>query len=159
VIAFLDSNSIRLKVMEGDRQQSDQINKWRILPPDGKFQPYTMLGRQGGKIMKQYLGLGLGMLVGTVIGAAAVSGLHAQAKPPIYLVTEIDVTNPEGYGKEYAPKAQANIKAAGGRFVAVIIVDEMAYPMMVAGKDIEGAVQRLPQMARRGPTTPASAKF
>ena len=69
--------------------------------------------------MKQYLGLGLGVLVGTVIGAAAVSGLHAQAKPPVYLVTEIDVTNPEGYGKEYAPKAQANIKAAGGRFVAL----------------------------------------
>ena len=62
--------------------------------------------------MKQYLGLGLGVLVGTAIGAAAVSGLHAQAKPPVYLVTEIDVTDPEGYGKEYAPKAQANIKAA-----------------------------------------------
>jgi uncharacterized protein (DUF1330 family) len=78
-----------------------------------------MLGRQGGKIMKQYLGLGLGVLVGTAIGAAAVSVLHAQAKPPVYLVTEIDVTNPEGYGKEYAPQAQANIKAAGGRFVAL----------------------------------------
>jgi hypothetical protein len=31
--------------------------------------------------MKQYLGLGLGMLAGTLIGAAAVSGLHAQATP------------------------------------------------------------------------------
>src|ERR1700745_4408248 len=30
----------------------------------------------------------------------------------------------------------------------VIIVDEMADLMMVAGKDIEGAVQRLAQMAR-----------
>jgi uncharacterized protein (DUF1330 family) len=69
--------------------------------------------------MKQYLGLGLAMLAGTAIGAAAVSGLHAQAKPPVYLVTEIDVTNPEAYGKEFAPKAQATIKAAGGRFVAI----------------------------------------
>jgi uncharacterized protein (DUF1330 family) len=69
--------------------------------------------------MKQYFGLGLAMLAGTVIGAAAVSGLHAQAKPPVYLVTEIDVTNPEAYGKEFAPKAQATIKAAGGRFVAI----------------------------------------
>jgi len=41
--------------------------------------------------------LGLGMLAGTLIGAAAVSGLHAQAKPPVYLVTEIDVTNPDAY--------------------------------------------------------------
>ena len=69
--------------------------------------------------MKQYFGLGLAMLAGTVIGAAAVSGLHAQAKPPVYLITEIDVTNPEAYGAEFAPKAQATIKAAGGRFVVI----------------------------------------
>src|SRR6476661_10960485 len=69
--------------------------------------------------MKQYLGLGLGMLAGTLIGAAAVSGLHAQAKPPVYLVTEIDVTNPDAYAKEFAPKAQATIKAAGGRFIVI----------------------------------------
>jgi uncharacterized protein (DUF1330 family) len=69
--------------------------------------------------MKQYFGVGLGMLAGTVIGAAAVTGLHAQAKPTVYLVTEIDVTNPDAYGKEFAPKAQATIKAAGGRLVAI----------------------------------------
>ncbi len=59
------------------------------------------------------------MLAGTAIGAAAVTGLHAQAKPPVYLITEIDVTNPEAYGTEFAPKAQATIKAAGGRFVVI----------------------------------------
>jgi uncharacterized protein (DUF1330 family) len=69
--------------------------------------------------MKQYLGLGLGMIVGSVIGAAAVSGLHAQGKAPVYLVTEIDVTNPEAYGKEFAPKAQATIKAAGAKFLLI----------------------------------------
>ena len=69
--------------------------------------------------MKQYFGLGMGLIAGTMIGAAAVSGLHAQAKPPVYLVTEIDVTNPEAYGKEFAPKAQATIKAAGGRLIAI----------------------------------------
>jgi uncharacterized protein (DUF1330 family) len=69
--------------------------------------------------MKQYLGLGLGMIAGAVLGAAAVTGLHAQAKPTVYLVTEIDVTNPEAYGKEFAPKAQATIKAAGGRLIAI----------------------------------------
>jgi hypothetical protein len=65
--------------------------------------------------MKQYFGLALGLLAGTIIGAAAVTGLHDQAKPPVYLVTEIDVTNREAYGKEFAPKAQATIKEAGGR--------------------------------------------
>jgi hypothetical protein len=54
--------------------------------------------------MKQYLGLGLGVLAGTLIGAAAVSGLHAQAKPPVYLITEIDVTNPNAYAKEFAQR-------------------------------------------------------
>ena len=69
--------------------------------------------------MKQYFVLGLGMVAGTVIGAAAVTGLHAQAKPPVYLVSEIDVTNPEAYGKEFAPLAQASIKAAGAKFIFI----------------------------------------
>jgi uncharacterized protein (DUF1330 family) len=69
--------------------------------------------------MKQYFGLGVGMIVGTVIGAAAVSGLHAQGKAPVFLVTEIDVSNPEAYGKEFAPKAQATIKAAGAKFIVI----------------------------------------
>ena len=70
--------------------------------------------------MKQYIGLVLGMVAGSVLGAAAVTSLNAQVKAPaVYLVTEIDVTNPEAYGKEFAPKAQATIKAAGGRLVAI----------------------------------------
>ncbi len=69
--------------------------------------------------MKQYVGMGLAMVAGAVLGAAAISGLHAQGKAPVYLVTEIDVTNPQAYGKEFAPKAQATIKAAGGKLVAI----------------------------------------
>jgi uncharacterized protein (DUF1330 family) len=69
--------------------------------------------------MKQFFGVGIGMLAGVLLGAAAVSGLHAQGKAPVYLVTEIDVTNPEAYGKEFAPKAQATIKAAGGKLIAI----------------------------------------
>jgi len=53
------------------------------------------------------------------LGALTVQGLHAQAKPPVYFVAEITVNNPEAYGKEYAPKAQATIKAHGGRLVAL----------------------------------------
>jgi uncharacterized protein (DUF1330 family) len=69
--------------------------------------------------MKQYFGLGVGLLAGAFIGAAAVSGLHAQGKAPVYLITEIDVTNPDAYGKEFAPKAQATIKAAGAKFIVI----------------------------------------
>jgi len=69
--------------------------------------------------MKTYYTAALAMLAGAAIGATAVNGLHAQAKAPVYVVTQIDVTNPDAYGKEYAPKAQALIKASGGRFVAL----------------------------------------
>ena len=48
-----------------------------------------------------------------------VQGLRAQAKPPIYVVAEIDVSNLDAYLKEYVPLAQAAIKAAGGRILAV----------------------------------------
>lgn len=68
--------------------------------------------------MKKLIGPGVGMLAGVAIGAAAVQGLHAQAKP-VYFVAEITVTNPEGYAKEYAPKAQAIIKSHGGQFLAI----------------------------------------
>ena len=62
--------------------------------------------------MRQDCGLGLAMLVGGALGAAAITGLHAQTKPPVYLVSEIEVTNPAAYGAEFAPQAQAAIKAA-----------------------------------------------
>src|SRR5271154_1570125 len=68
--------------------------------------------------MKTYA-VTLAMLTGCGLGAAAVQGLDAQAKPPIYYVVEIDSTNPDAYAKEFAPKAQAIIKAAGGRFLAI----------------------------------------
>ena len=73
----------------------------------------------GEKNMRTYYTIALAMLAGVAIGSAAVNALHAQVKPPLYVVSEIDVTNPDAYGKEYAPKAQALIKAAGGRFVAI----------------------------------------
>ncbi len=60
----------------------------------------------------------LSALAGAVLGGGAIHGLHAQGKPPIYYVAEIDVKDPDAYAKEYAPKAQAMIKAAGGRFLA-----------------------------------------
>ena len=59
------------------------------------------------------------MLAGFGLGAVAVQGLHAQqSKTPIYYVAGIDVTNIDAYTKEYAPKAQALIKASGGRLLA-----------------------------------------
>jgi len=61
--------------------------------------------------------IALAMLAGAALGGAAVQGLHAQGKP-VYLVSEIDVTNPDAYMKEFAPPAQASVKKAGGKLVA-----------------------------------------
>ena len=69
--------------------------------------------------MKTHYTVALALLAGVALGAAAVQGLHAQAKPPIYVVAEINVTNPDAYGKEYAPKIREVIKAHGGRLVAI----------------------------------------
>ena len=68
--------------------------------------------------MKTRYTVAFAMLVGIGIGAVAVEGLHAQAKPPVYYVAEIDTTNLDGYMKDYAPLAQKTIREAGGRIVA-----------------------------------------
>ena len=67
--------------------------------------------------MKQLVTVGLAMLAGAALGAAAVQGLHAQAKPPIYVIGEADVSNQDAFMKEYATPASAMVKAAGGRFL------------------------------------------
>jgi uncharacterized protein (DUF1330 family) len=79
--------------------------------------PYSII--DGGESMRQFFGLGVGIVVGTVIGAAAVTALHAQTKSGVYLVSEITVTNPQAFGKEYAPKVRPTITKAGGKIVAL----------------------------------------
>jgi uncharacterized protein (DUF1330 family) len=60
----------------------------------------------------------LALLAGFGLGAIAVQGLHAQATPPVYQVVEIEPSDTDAYLKDYVPKAQAAIKAAGGKFLA-----------------------------------------
>ena len=68
--------------------------------------------------MKTYYTVALSMFAGAALGAAAIQGLHAQAKPPVYTVTEIDVKNVDAYMKEYVPVVQPIIKKAGGTLLA-----------------------------------------
>ena len=67
--------------------------------------------------MKTKSMMALSMVGGVALGAIAVHGLQAQARPPVYYVAEIQPTNIDGYTNDYAPKAQAAIKEAGGRYV------------------------------------------
>jgi uncharacterized protein (DUF1330 family) len=68
--------------------------------------------------MKTRYTVALSMLAGAALGGAAIQGLHAQAKPPVYTVSEIQITDLDAYLKEFAPVAQASIKAAGGKVLA-----------------------------------------
>ena len=83
--------------------------------------------------MKTKYTAALSMLAGIAVGAVAIQGLRAQTKPPAYLVTEINVTNPEVYRNEFAPKAQASIKAAGGRQIAIGIAGGAKGVTTIAG--------------------------
>lgn len=62
------------------------------------------------------------LLVGAALGAAAIQTLHAQAKPPVYVVIEFDqITDPAGYaalGGRSNEAAAASQKATGGRYLA-----------------------------------------
>jgi uncharacterized protein (DUF1330 family) len=68
--------------------------------------------------MKTYYTVGLSMLAGVGVGAAAVQTLHAQAKPPVYVVSEIDVANVDPYIKEFVPAARAAFAKTGGKPIA-----------------------------------------
>jgi uncharacterized protein (DUF1330 family) len=52
-----------------------------------------------------------------VVGLGAASILHAQTKAPGYVIAEIDIKDQDGYTKDFLPKAQANIKEFGGKYI------------------------------------------
>jgi len=68
--------------------------------------------------MKGRIGIALAVVAGFGLGASSIHVLHAQAKPPVYTVVEIDLSNREAYEKDYAPKAQDIIRAKGGKIIA-----------------------------------------
>ena len=62
--------------------------------------------------------IGVAMLTCVGLGAFGSAVLHGQARPPAYLIGQIEVSDPDGYAREYLPKAREIIKAHGGRLVA-----------------------------------------
>jgi uncharacterized protein (DUF1330 family) len=69
-------------------------------------------------MMKTWCAVALPLLCGIVIGAIGSDGLRAQAKPPVYLIANNEVSDPDGYMKEYAPLARATLKAHGAVNIA-----------------------------------------
>jgi uncharacterized protein (DUF1330 family) len=68
--------------------------------------------------MNRKIATGLTLLAGAAIGATAIEGLHAQAKPPTYVVVAIrKINDADTFKTGVVDKASAVIKAAGGHFV------------------------------------------
>jgi uncharacterized protein (DUF1330 family) len=71
--------------------------------------------------------LALALVVGAAVGAAAVQGLHAQAKPKAYQVTELERIDAESW-KTFVQAVRAtqqqasgrNLRTAGGKIVAFV---------------------------------------
>jgi uncharacterized protein (DUF1330 family) len=71
--------------------------------------------------MNQRVALGLTLLAGVAIGATAIEGLHAQAKPPAYVVIPVlKMNDAAGFKAGVVDKANATaaeMTAAGGQYV------------------------------------------
>src|SRR5215510_3563529 len=52
-------------------------------------------------IMKARFAMALSMVTGAALGGAAIQALHAQAKPPVYMIAINEVSDQERYAKEY----------------------------------------------------------
>jgi uncharacterized protein (DUF1330 family) len=64
--------------------------------------------------MKTRYTVALSMIAGAALGGAAIQGLHAQAKPKAYLVTETEVLDRAVLENTYFPQVREAAKAAGG---------------------------------------------
>jgi uncharacterized protein (DUF1330 family) len=91
--------------------------------PTGESSRLPSAGTQGfqesGKnTMEKRFIVAVALSAGVVMSAAGSRALHAQAKPPVYMIALNEVMNAESYGKEYLPPARDSIKAYGGTIVA-----------------------------------------
>lgn len=67
--------------------------------------------------MKPYQVALAGLAAGFALGAAAIEGLHAQAKPPAFYIAMNDVKDADGYINNFSKESSAYAKAQGGRFI------------------------------------------
>jgi uncharacterized protein (DUF1330 family) len=69
----------------------------------------------GEGLMKTQYAVAAAFVAGIGVGAAALQTLHAQAKPPVYVITEIDVSNVDAYTKEYIPVVRPILAKLGSK--------------------------------------------
>jgi uncharacterized protein (DUF1330 family) len=68
--------------------------------------------------MKTHVKLGLALLAGFGLGAGAVHELHAQAAPPAYVISEVEVIDEDGYAHQFLPAVNEALAASGQKLLA-----------------------------------------
>jgi uncharacterized protein (DUF1330 family) len=68
--------------------------------------------------MKTTLKMTAAIVGGVLVGGGAIQLLHAQSKPPAFVVSEIAVKDEEGYAQNFLKAAQKDIADHGGNYLA-----------------------------------------
>ena len=83
------------------------------------------------------------------IGVRNIASYNERAREAVAKGEHFERTVQTGFDENRAVRSMSRKKSAPNQLpFLVVVIDEMADLMMVAGKDVEGAVQRLAQMAR-----------
>ena len=67
--------------------------------------------------MKNSFAVAAALAAGIGIGSFGIHALHAQSKPPVYMIEDNTVIDPAGFAKEFAPLARESLKTYGGRYL------------------------------------------
>jgi hypothetical protein len=76
----------------------------------------------------------LALVAGVGLGALAVQGLHAQTKPPVFVIFEAEVKDRAAYGP-FAQIAVKEMQAQGGKFIVA-----NATPDVLSGNQVSNVI-------------------
>jgi hypothetical protein len=79
----------------------------------------SFLRAKEGCEMRTLLAIAVSVLTGVAVGAVTGQGLHAQGKAPIYMVTEVDVSDVSKFSYAYAWDAYKSLAKYGGSSLAI----------------------------------------
>jgi uncharacterized protein (DUF1330 family) len=68
--------------------------------------------------MTSYLKITLAIACGLLVGGGAVQLLHAQSKPPAFVVAEVDVKDRDGFEQNFLKATRKDIAEHGGKYLA-----------------------------------------
>jgi uncharacterized protein (DUF1330 family) len=68
--------------------------------------------------MTSYLKITLAIACGLLVGGGAVQLLHAQSKPPAFVVAEVDVKDRDGFEQNFLKATRKDITDHGGKYLA-----------------------------------------